>query len=109
VSVQVVALRSRLQPGRSADYERLHATIPPSLDTALRHAGVTSWRIWRADLDLFHLVHVEDFSRMQSMLAGHPADIEWQATVGPLLDPEAGTIELSVVWELPGVAAEESR
>ena len=42
-----MALHTRLKTGKEAEYESVHAVIPPELDTALREAGVHSWRIWR--------------------------------------------------------------
>ena len=52
--MQTIALHTRLKAGREAEYERVHAVIPPDLDAALREAGVHEWRIWRDGQDLFH-------------------------------------------------------
>ncbi|QWF78266.1 L-rhamnose mutarotase [Amycolatopsis sp. CA-230715] len=100
-----VALHTRLRPGKEAEYERVHAVIPDELDAALRESGVRSWRIWRDGLDLFHVVEVDDYPAMRRTLAGHPANVPWQARMAELLDVEddySGTDSgLSLVWELP--------
>ncbi len=103
--MQRVALHTRLKPGRESEYERVHAVIPPELDTALRDAGVRSWRIWRDGLDLFHIVEVADYRAMRAALADHPANVPWQARMAELLDvPDdySGQDDgLTLVWELP--------
>ena len=100
-----VALHTRLKPGKEREYERVHAVIPPELDIALREAGVSTWRIWRDGLDLFHLVEVTDYAAMRRALRDHPANVPWQARMAELLDVEddySGTdTGLDLVWELP--------
>ncbi|WP_067485441.1 L-rhamnose mutarotase [Actinomadura hibisca] len=100
-----IALRTRLRPGREADYDRVHATIPDDLDAALREAGVHSWRIWRDGRDLFHVVEVEDYQRMRDHLRDHPANVPWQAAMAELLEVEddysGGDTGVPLVWELP--------
>ncbi|GAA4530477.1 L-rhamnose mutarotase [Amycolatopsis samaneae] len=102
---QTVALHTRLKPGKEAEYERVHAVIPAELDTALREAGVRSWRIWRDGLDLFHLVEVDDYAAMRAALRAHPANVPWQARMAELLDVEddysGNDTGLGLVWELP--------
>ncbi|WP_158887773.1 L-rhamnose mutarotase [Amycolatopsis anabasis] len=103
--MQRVALHTRLKPGQEAEYERVHAVIPPELDAALRAAGVRAWRIWRDGLDLFHVVEVEDYRAMRRALAAHPANVAWQARMAELLDVEddysGDDSGLGLVWELP--------
>jgi L-rhamnose mutarotase len=103
--VERIALHTRLKPGAEAEYERVHATIPPDLDAALRAAGVRSWRIWRDGRDLFHVVEVDDYQRMRDELREHPANIPWQARMAELLEVEddySGTDRgIRLVWELP--------
>lgn len=100
-----IALHTRLKPGAEAEYERVHAVIPSDLDTALREAGVHTWRIWRDGLDLFHVVEVEDYQAMRRALADHPANVPWQARMAALLDvPDDYSGDdrgVSLVWELP--------
>lgn len=98
-------LHTRLKPGKEAEYERVHATIPPELDTALREAGVRSWRIWRSGRDLFHLVDCEDYEAMRAHLREHPANLPWQARMAELLevadDYSGAEPDIRLVWELP--------
>ncbi|MDA3647815.1 L-rhamnose mutarotase [Saccharopolyspora indica] len=103
--MQRIALRTKLEPGREAEYEQVHAVIPAELDAALREAGVRSWRIWRDGLDLFHVVEVEDYQAMRRALRDHPANVAWQARMSELLavadDYSGGDTGLRQVWELP--------
>jgi L-rhamnose mutarotase len=100
-----IALHTRLKPGKEADYDRIHAVIPPALDGKLRAAGVTDWTIWRSGRDLFHLVDVEDYQAMRRALADDPVNVEWQATMSELLEVEddysGDDLGLPRVWTLP--------
>jgi L-rhamnose mutarotase len=84
--VSEIALHPQLRPGTEQDYERLHATVPADLVAALRGAGVRDWRIWRDGIHLFHLVDVDNYHAMRDHLRDHPANVTWQAQVGPLHD-----------------------
>ncbi|ONI74718.1 hypothetical protein ALI144C_38540 [Actinosynnema sp. ALI-1.44] len=103
--METVALHTRLRPGKEADYDRVHAVIPPDLDVALREAGVHSWRIWRSGRDLFHVVEVDDYARMRELLRDHPANVPWQARMAELLevadDYSGAQPDVHKVWELP--------
>ncbi|ALG11470.1 L-rhamnose mutarotase [Kibdelosporangium phytohabitans] len=103
--METVALHTRLKPGKEADYDRVHAAIPPELDVALRDAGVRSWRIWRSGRDLFHVVEVDDYARMRDSLRDHPANVPWQARMAELLEVEddysGAEPDVRKVWELP--------
>lgn len=107
--MQTIALHTRLKAGSELDYERVHEVIPPDLDAALRAAGVHDWRIWRDGQDLFHLVTVADYKAMRHQLAAHPANVAWQATVGPLhdvADDYSGDDEgIKLIWALPSEPA----
>jgi L-rhamnose mutarotase len=108
--METIALHTRLAVGREADYEAIHAVIPPELDTALRGAGVATWRIWRSGRDIFHVVECEDYAVMRSFLREHPANIPWQARMGELFevpdDYSGDDRGISMVWELPQRPAE---
>lgn len=97
-----VALHTRLKPDAVDTYESVHAVIPPELDAALRRAGVTGWRIWRDGVDLFHVIEVEDFDRMNELLGVEPADIAWQERINVLLESSGrGAEPLALLWQLP--------
>lgn len=108
--METIALHTRLAPGKEADYDRIHAVIPPELDAALRAAGVLDWRIWRSGLDLFHVVDCEDYAAMRAFLREHPANVPWQARMGELLDvPDdysGGDSGIPQVWQLPAEPVE---
>ncbi|MEO8907204.1 MAG: L-rhamnose mutarotase [Microbacteriaceae bacterium] len=108
--MDTVALHTRLAQGREADYERIHAVVPPELDTALRQAGVHNWRIWRSGQDLFHLVECDDYAAMRAFLRDHPANLPWQARMGELLevtdDYSGDDHGIGLVWALPTEPAE---
>jgi L-rhamnose mutarotase len=110
--VPEIALHTRLRAGAEADYERLHAAIPADLVTALHAAGVRDWRIWRDGTDLFHLVDVEDYHAMRKFLREHPANVAWQAEVGPLHDvPDdySGADDgVRLLWSLIDQCAQQS-
>ncbi len=102
--MELIALRTRLKPGKEAEYDRVHATIPPELDAALRESGVRQWRIWRDGHDLFHLVEVEDYQAMRHKLRDHPANLPWQARMAELLEvPDSYSGDdrgIPLVWSL---------
>jgi L-rhamnose mutarotase len=103
--VETIALHTRLKAGCEEEYERVHQVIPADLDAALRAAGVHEWRIWRSGRDLFHLVTVEDYRAMRHALRDHPANVAWQARVGPLHEVadsyEGDDDGIGLVWSLP--------
>jgi L-rhamnose mutarotase len=102
--VETVALHTVLKPGKETDYDRIHATIPPELDAALRAAGVHQWRIWRDGRDLFHVVECDDYQGMRAALRDHPANVPWQAQMDELLevadDYSGRDSGLGLVWSL---------
>jgi L-rhamnose mutarotase len=99
------ALHTMLKPGMEDAYERAHADQPPEMTETLRAAGVTDWRIWRAGLNLFHLVEVRDIGEMNARLAASEVNATWDHTMSEFLavapdwkDHEAG---IPLVWQLP--------
>ncbi|MDO5661699.1 MAG: L-rhamnose mutarotase [Brachybacterium sp.] len=103
--VDTIALHTRIAEGCEQDYDREHRRIPDDLDTALRRAGVHSWRIWRDGRDLFHLVEVDDVAAMRRTLRDDPANRAWQHHINQFLeipDRYDGDDEgIHRVWELP--------
>ncbi|MFU8855007.1 FCD domain-containing protein [Micromonospora sp. SL1-18] len=96
-----IALHTRLKPGKEAEYDNVHAVIPPELDIALRAAGVHSWRIWRDAQDLLHLVDVE-------AVAAQTVDAACVTSLAPqlLLDALSFVVDLhrdDAVLEFPEV------
>lgn len=102
--MQSIALHTVLSPGCETDYERLHAAIPADVAAALQRHGVHDWRIWRSGRNVFHLIEVDDYDAMRAGLRDLPANVQWQATVGPLFDiPDDYAHEQPVVdllWSL---------
>ncbi|GLW06207.1 hypothetical protein Misp01_13370 [Microtetraspora sp. NBRC 13810] len=100
--MQRVALHTRLRPGAEEVYEAEHAVIPADLEAEMREYGVHSWRIWRAGLDLFHLVEVDDYAELQRRLGGSAANQAWQRQMNRLLDADfdPGAGGLGLVWEM---------
>ncbi|NKQ51363.1 L-rhamnose mutarotase [Amycolatopsis sp. K13G38] len=99
-----IALHTELKPGAEPDYEAVHETIPADVAAALAEHGVTDWRIWRDGTHLFHLIEVEDYRAMRHALREHPANVGWQATVGPLhakADDYSGNDDgIPLLWSL---------
>lgn len=108
-----VALHTVLAPGREADYEAVHQTIPADVAAALAENGVRDWRIWRDGRHLFHLVDVEDYQAMRAALRDHPANVRWQATVGPMHeradDYSGGDEGVGLMWSLAEQLTREGR
>jgi L-rhamnose mutarotase len=104
-----IALHTRLHADQVAEYERVHAAVPADLMAALRSAGVRDWRIWRDGTDLFHLVDVIDYHAMRDYLREHPANVAWQARVGPLHatpdDYSGGDDGIRLLWSFAGQLA----
>jgi L-rhamnose mutarotase len=102
--VPTVALHTVLKAGHEEEYVALHRMIPDDVVLALREHGVSDWRIWRDGRHVFHLVEVDDYPAMRAGLRDHPANVAWQATVGPLFDvPDTYSGEdagLGFVWGL---------
>lgn len=105
-----IALHTRIAAGHEEDYDREHARIPDALDTALRAAGVHSWRIWRDGRDIFHVLEVEDYRAMRRTLAEDPANQAWQEHINRFLEvvDDYGGEDSGIqpVWSLPGTPAE---
>ncbi|NIH83629.1 L-rhamnose mutarotase [Amycolatopsis granulosa] len=108
-----IALHTELKPGSELDYETVHRSIPSDVAAALVQSGVRNWRIWRDGTHLFHLVEVDDYHRMRDALRDHPANVRWQATVGPLHakpDDYSGADDgLPLLWSLTGQLAGKER
>lgn len=108
-----VALHTVLRPGHEAEYDALHRTIPGDVARALREHGVSDWRIWRDGQHVFHLVEVTDYQAMRDGLRDDPANLAWQAAVGPLFevpDSYAGDDSgIGFIWSLVDQLAEPAQ
>jgi L-rhamnose mutarotase len=99
----VEARRTTLAAGKEAEYERIHSEIPQEIAGALTRCGVLSWRIWRDERRLFHVVETEDgypimMARMAQLGPVNPA---WDTLIEGLLNSEPGSdAMLSPVWFL---------
>lgn len=84
--MRAAVLHSVLIPGREEDYDWEHREIPDDLLTLLRSAGVRDWAIWRDGRDLLHVVDTDDYAAVAERIAGHPADVRWQAQMAELVE-----------------------
>ena len=103
----VTARRTTIRPGRELDYERIHASIPEAVATALRRAGVLRWTIWRDGSHLFHTIETrEGYPAMLAALAPMgPLDPAWDELIASLLAPgEGADVLLPGVWRLDGMS-----
>lgn len=101
--IHTTGRRTTLRPGREADYERIHASIPEPLLHALAAAGVIRWHIWRDGSQLFHSIdtrHGYD-AMVTEIMKVSPVDAEWDLIIDSLLEsrPGADTI-LDLVWAM---------
>jgi L-rhamnose mutarotase len=105
--METVTLHTRLKLGKESEYESVHEVIPPALDALLRQHGVTSWRIYRKDRDLFHIVECENYNNLLEAISEHPINIAWQKRMGDLLEVthdynKPSENRLNMIWQLPG-------
>ena len=93
--MQFVALRGRLLPGAVAEYKNAHDHIPVEVLDGQRAAGLRRWLIFQDGLDLVHVTECEDFDESMRLLAGFPADQQWQRRMAAHKQPvdESGNTE----------------
>jgi L-rhamnose mutarotase len=101
-----VALYSVVKVGFQLDYDICHQQVPDDLMRSFERVGIHNWSIWRTGIHLFHLVECDDFTQAMNALEKDPANIRWQAEIGPFVDHFVTTGEgpagmmLSTVWTL---------
>jgi L-rhamnose mutarotase len=99
------ALHTMLKPGMEEAYERIHSDQPAEMTETLRDAGVINWRIWRAGLNLFHLVEVRDIDAMNAHLAASEVNAAWDRTMSEFLsiapDWQDNEVGIPLVWQIP--------
>lgn len=98
----VEGYRTRLRPGASEEYRRIHAHIPAALHAALTECGMVNWRIWIDGEVLFHLIETRDGRErmIARMAAGPVVDPAWEALISTLVDDSPdSSAALPLVWE----------
>lgn len=84
--MDIVALYTRLLPGKEEAYEQVHAVVPAELVADLRARGVSEWRIWRRGSDLFHVVHAADFRGFAASVATNAVAEGWDEAMAEFLE-----------------------
>lgn len=103
----------RIRPGRRDDYLRMHESIWPELDRALRDGGVKSYTIYVWGDVVFSHMEVDDYDRLVERLRDDPVAARWEEQFADILeypnaDPETGWPERLVeVWDLGRAPGEE--
>lgn len=101
-----IALHSEIAPGRIAGYVEEHVRIPDNLAATFARLGIHDWTIWRSGHRLFHVVDCDDWDSALEALADDPANLEWQARIGPFValfrddDGAERMAPLAQVWQL---------
>lgn len=96
----------RARPGKIDEYRKVHATVWPEVEDALRRAGVGTYIIYVWGDYLFSYMEVDDYERMVEQYNQDPAARKWEEQVGDLIefieaDPETGwPVVLPRVWAL---------
>jgi L-rhamnose mutarotase len=85
-----VAFRLRIKAGKEEQYDRAHRNVWPELITRLKQVGISDYSIFRRDLDLFLVMHVENFEAAWHTLDSDPINSKWQQEMAGLFDPIPG-------------------
>jgi 3-oxoacyl-[acyl-carrier protein] reductase len=96
---------TRLKPGRIADYERAHRTVPPEVAAAIRDAGIARYTIFRHDHTLIGVFDTEDLERTLRRLVESPVLQRWRGAMDAFMDADADAATgfrplLPIVWRL---------
>ncbi|BDZ64059.1 L-rhamnose mutarotase [Agromyces mangrovi Wang et al. 2018] len=97
-----IALHSTVREG----YIEQHASIPEDLVDTFARVGIHNWTIWRSGEHMFHLVECDDWDAAMAAIEEDPANLRWQATIGPYVelyrdsDGEPGFVPLAEVYDL---------
>ncbi|QEO14602.1 L-rhamnose mutarotase [Agromyces intestinalis] len=107
-STERIALHSEVRDG----YVEAHVRIPDDLAEAFPRVGIHEWTIWRSGNHMFHLVACDDWDAAVTALDDEPANVDWQATIGPFVEVyrdasgDPGFEPLDIVWDLRAQRAE---
>jgi len=87
VSLEQIAFRMMLHPGRADEYRRRHDAIAPELVAVLREAGVTDYSIF-LDRETSHLFAVlrRPADHGMAALPEHPAMRRWWAMMADIME-----------------------
>jgi L-rhamnose mutarotase len=83
--MQRVAWLMHLRPGTEAEYQRRHQQVWPEMLAELRAAGCQSYSIFRAGLQLFAYLEVDDLDRYRIYLAQSEVAARWEAYMSEIL------------------------
>ena len=86
--MQRIGRRSRLKPESVDEYVQAHRTIWPEMQSAIEHAGIRNYSIYRDGLDLFSYFEVEDLERAAAFLEQQPIAQKWQDEMSGFMDAE---------------------
>jgi L-rhamnose mutarotase len=99
----ITGRRTTIVSGREADYARIHASIPPAVEAALRANGVNRWHIWRDGKFLFHSIETtHGYEAMATAMKElGTIDAEWDELIASLLDSQpAADVVLPLIWSM---------
>ncbi len=87
MSLEQIAFRMNLHPGRADEYRRRHDAILPELVAILREAGVADYSIF-LDEETNHLFAVlrRPADHGMDALPGHPAMRRWWAMMADIME-----------------------
>lgn len=75
----------RIDPERVEDYKKRHERVDPELEAQFNAVGIHRYHIFFHEGTLFAYMEVEDFDKAMKQLAGHPANVKWQAFMSDML------------------------
>ena len=83
--MQHIAFLMQIKPGAEAEYQRRHQQVWPEMLAELKAAGCHTYSIFRAGLQLFAYLEVEDLERYRTYLAESAVAARWEAYMGDIL------------------------
>jgi len=94
----------RAKPGKTDEYRRWHATVPPEVDRALHEGGVTRYAVFGWHDTFFSYMEVQDYQKMVERYNADPAAQRFEEEAAgyiefPEVDPATGWPRaLDEVW-----------
>ncbi len=104
--MQRIGRVSKLKPGATAAYERLHAEVWTEVLTAITKAGISNYTIFRDSDWLFSYFELSDGAAPEAvgeMLSRVPECRRWEDCMRELRDPDvaADWLPMKEVFHLP--------